>query len=390
MDTYSLKECLSVLTEKYDVNFSYINDEIPLHQRIHCSFVNQPLKILLDSICNQSSIRYFIVGAQVVLKNIEQNMSVAVKDSVVIGAIYSAQVEAVVDTNLQSVRVKIVDKYQMNKKYRKYFFSVFGKRRVPDSLIVVSSNGLKDTIVEQEKKYRYVNRMYTHTRSSIGLFAGPGIAYRTLTGDDQRYVGERNSYEKSILNYFGGFQFTHYVQSLKVSFRSGMNYITLGENGTYTEIILVPPTQTSFIGGTPIPTAKKLEYSYQNRYSFLMLPVMIGYNFHANDRLCISIYSGMSFAFLLSEHSSYEQIGNRNQKLGNTNSNPFSHSYRDVNIILPIQVEISYQVTLRTQVFIAPTFNYFLTSIFTKNDISNQMLYAVNFSVGFNYFLKRT
>jgi hypothetical protein len=356
-----------------------------LQKQIHFKLQNKSLKNLLDTVCRQADIRYFLVGTQIVLKKIEQTTA-AVKDSNTVVSVDSSNILVVPDTVNASVPAKRDDTYQMDKKYKKYFFSVFGKRRLPDSMIVVSSNGTKDTIVEKTKQYRYINKTNIHEKFAVGLFGGPGIAYRTIKGDD-RFVTERNRDESNVVNYVLGAQATYYLHSLHLSFRSSLNYMTLGEKGAYDEIILIQQQPTGG-GGSPGPPAEiTVKRSYQNRYSYLMLPVLVGYNFHINNRLNISAHSGIAFAFLVRTKSTYEETINGSQTT-NLSHNPFLHSYNDMSFVLPVQIEASYQLTSQTHLFVAPMFNYFLTSIYSKNDWNTEKPYALNFSIGLTYFFK--
>lgn len=382
----SLKECLSKLTETYSVNFSYINDEIPLQKQIQCHFVDTPLQVVLDAICKQANIRYFSVGTQIVLKNQEQ-IAVAAIDSVVVVSVDSITAQPIPDTTINSSRDRSNDTYQMNKKYRKYFFSMFGKRRVPDSMIIVSSSGT-DTIkhTEETKKYRYVNRSSMYPRFSIGAYGGGGVAYRNLSGDDW-YATERNSDEHSVPNYIFGSQLTYYLKSVHVSFRSGLQYTTFGEKGTYKEILLIPPPQSQPSGP---PTEIIITHSYQNRYNYLMLPFMAGYSFNLYRRLGVSVYSGLSMAFLLSNRSTFEQgsYGNVQNPQNVMNRNPFIHTYNNVSLVFPVQAEFFYRLSMRVHIVASSAFNYFLTSIYSKNDLSCSRPYAFDFSIGVNYFFK--
>ena len=378
LTNHSLKECLVRLSSTYRINFSYINDELPLHKQMHIAPGPQPLSVVLDSICKQADIKYLIVGTQIVLKKNEVIAATPVADSIAVEPVSIIQPDLIVDTIYLSHHAGNNGTYVRDKKYSKYFYRVFGKKRTPDSMIVVSSNGKRDTIdVRQTKqKYHYANRIYTKNKFSIGIFGGGGISYRTLSSQEI-FVTERNADESSIPSYTFGANITYYMAAQRLSFRSGINYMKFGEKGTFIEIIYSPLQP------------KEVEHHYKNHYNYLMLPFMAGYSFPISNKLGLSVHSGFAAAFLVSKKTTYAEPYMYFHSPDNLSKNPSSHTYSSAGLVLPVQMEVSYAINENLHLCTAPSFNYFLTSIYSKSDFSKQKPYAFHLTVGICYMLKR-
>ncbi len=385
LTNHSLKECLVRLSSAYQINFSYINDELPLHKQMHIAPAPQLLSVVLDSICKQADIKYLIVGTQIVLKKNEVIAAAPVPDSAAVKPVDTIQKAIIVDTIYLSGHTSSSGEYVRDKKYSKYFYRVFGKKRTPDSMIVVSSNGRRDTIDvrETKQKYHYANRIYTKNKFSIGVFGGGGISYRTLSSQDI-FVTERNADESSIASYTFGANITYYMSSQRLSFRSGISYMMFGEKGTFIETIFSPQPQP----GNP-QGPKEVEHEYKNHYNYLMLPFMAGYSFPISNKLGLSIHSGFAVAFLVAKKSTYVEPFMYFHSPDNLSKNPYSHTYSSIGLVLPVQMELSYSIGENLQLCAAPSFNYFLTSIYSKSDFSKQKPYALHVTVGICYMFKR-
>ncbi|MDN5200145.1 DUF4974 domain-containing protein [Fulvivirgaceae bacterium BMA10] len=64
----SLENILEDLTKKYNIDFSYSLDQLPLHQNISIEIDNQTLSIALQELFSIAKVEYHIIGAQMILK----------------------------------------------------------------------------------------------------------------------------------------------------------------------------------------------------------------------------------------------------------------------------------------------------------------------------------
>lgn len=67
-DAYPLSEVLEELTSRYDLQFSYANDHLPLQKKITFHSEGRALKPTLAALFESNNIRYAYIGKQVVLK----------------------------------------------------------------------------------------------------------------------------------------------------------------------------------------------------------------------------------------------------------------------------------------------------------------------------------
>jgi hypothetical protein len=75
MRNASIQEILDTLTSYDNVKFSYINDELPLQNKVGIEVTDQSLKVVLDSIFLNQGIQYIVVSKQIVLKKEERQPS---------------------------------------------------------------------------------------------------------------------------------------------------------------------------------------------------------------------------------------------------------------------------------------------------------------------------
>lgn|GEM_PF-2281398 len=391
----NLEEVIYTLSAEYNLNFSYINNEIPLKNIVCYTAVNQSLRTVLDSVCKQASVAYYIVGTQIVLKRIDLPIPVVDADSAQIINHPVDSVRVPSDTVLvrNGHRYK-PGSYRKNKDYNKYFIAVYGKRKVYDS-IVVKTKITEDSLHPEKNthKYVYVTRRYIrHLENvrnvrelfSISVFAGPGFSYRTLTSPE-KVVTDRNESESKIANLFTGVYISYYTEP-HVSLRTGLTYLNVGEKGAYSETYtVVPPNAHS----SNVPSYKTIDYSYKNQYNYLIVPLMVGYTFDISRKFHTSVYSGFSVAFLLKRKSNYQDTTSNYVPSLNIPRSPYAHSYNKLSMVLPIQIDIGYQLSSKLQAFVLPSFNYFLTSIYTKDDAAKEKPYAFNFSLGLRIMFDR-
>jgi hypothetical protein len=75
-----IKEALADLTSRYQVNFSYSSNYVPVRQRVTAKVSNVPLSTALDKLFEQTKVIYELVGEHVVLR-VEPNKSWGTKES---------------------------------------------------------------------------------------------------------------------------------------------------------------------------------------------------------------------------------------------------------------------------------------------------------------------
>lgn len=63
-----LESVLKTLSRKYGLKFSYVNNLIPLQQKVYINVKSQTLKYVLDELFKNTQVSYQLIGDQIVLK----------------------------------------------------------------------------------------------------------------------------------------------------------------------------------------------------------------------------------------------------------------------------------------------------------------------------------
>ncbi len=402
----SFKDFLSILSAEYQLNFSYINNEIPLQKQVQYTAKNKTLKNVLDSVCKQVSVQYYIIGTQIVLK------SVQVPEPIAADSLHNMPLTDTLKIKVLPADTVLISNghhftkgsYKTNKDYKKYFLSVYGKHKAPDSVIVETTIAADSSLPKKiTRKYVYANRKYLqHLKNnrtirelfSISVFAGPGVSYRTVTSSEW-LVTDRNKTESSVGNICGGLYISYFTDP-HISLRTGVSYLNFGEKGAYSDTYIDYSTTSNNQQGNPnqpsvpgAPVYKTIYHTYKNQYNYITIPLMVGYTFDVSRKFHVSVYSGMAIAFFLKMKSTYSDSAASMVSSLNITRNPYAHTYSKTSIVLPIQIDIGYQLNKKMQLFFMPGYNYFLTSIYTKDDVCKEKPYAFNFSVGIRYMFDR-
>ena len=66
--TATIQEVLTELSANYGLSFSYSNDLVPLQQQVKIGTHEQPLRDVLDKLLRNTSIRYALIGGQIILQ----------------------------------------------------------------------------------------------------------------------------------------------------------------------------------------------------------------------------------------------------------------------------------------------------------------------------------
>jgi hypothetical protein len=388
----SLEEALGRISKAYTINFTYINNEIPLQKSVKFTSKDLPLSIVLDSIFKDKGIRYLIVGTQIVLKPVEIITATVPADSVRI--VMDSSITYTGDTVSGVHTGSDIQFKQMDKEYRKYFFHVFGKRKVEDTVFVVRTKHSFDSIPVMKstrRKYVYRNKKIDEDfMFSIGVLCGPGFSFRTLSTANGYYLNDRNDSEYGLWNICTGFRLG-YSLNKHIGVRSGLIYTFVGEKGSFSQTVIdnsgppqSPPTYPQTTKFKTITT------NYSNTYHYILLPLMIGYTHDFFNRAHAAIYSGVSMAFFLSMQTTYNDPLNIPQAFNSINRDPRAHTYRSMAIVFPVEIDLRYDISKRVNVFITPGMNYFLSSIYKKDDLTQEHPFSFNLSLGIAYtFMKR-
>jgi hypothetical protein len=237
----------------------------------------------------------------------------------------------------------------------------------------------------QSYKDRFLFRNF-----SISLEYGQGITRKSFDNDPQfqEFIDFRLNNEEQLVNSSYGIKFNYHHKNWVVS--TGLDYTSIGEKLNYNlEETVIDPEGGYYLYDTiwaniinpdfeMIPMVigyditrveeyKNVKYKIDNvnRYSYIEIPALIGYNFRINQlNICPSM--GLTFGFL------YNASG-KLPKLDSTNFNEIKYNsiyLKPIATNLVFDLSLEYTFSRKYDVFIKPYFKKGLGSIYKNYPLS--------------------
>lgn len=97
----SLERVIRDIRKNYRINFSYVNNVIPLNQKVSINIQNQPLRVALDEIFKDMEVGYQVIGNQIVLKSEPKKTSQIERLELLTKPAYLPTITGVTGTNIQ-------------------------------------------------------------------------------------------------------------------------------------------------------------------------------------------------------------------------------------------------------------------------------------------------
>jgi len=346
----SIEDALNDISKRYEIDFSYANNIIPLDKRVSITQKDIPLELVLDSVFDDVGISYFIIGRMVVLK--KKNIALAGSDI------------SIRDTILAKNKTKA------------------GLRQVKDSITSAPMPPKPDSLPAKLKKdtldYQY----------GISIFWSPESSFRTLRGDSD-VAANRNTFEKSKKGFSVGVNINYYLTKF-FFFQSGLYYMNFGEKGSYTYYVnYISPKNPDHHYAPPSFYTSSGNVSYRNNYDFLGIPFLAGLK--AGGRFTISGSTGFILGVLLNRTTNYPANPYGNFRYPppttvydryQTDLDPRRHDYKTFDVIYLLNFQMAYRVNKSVSFFIAPTLKGFVTSIYTFSDPIKERPNSFGFQFG--------
>ena len=121
----------------------------------------------------------------------------------------------------------------------------------------------------------------------------------------------------------------------------------------------------------------------RNRYTYLQIPLLLGYTIFETPRLCLGIEAGPAISFLINEKKAQADINIPNGRLIKLDDN--STSRLPTNWQLWARLTIEYQFTKHWGLIINPYYKYFLTSPAQSPETGNRTTQAFGLDIGIQY-----
>jgi len=125
----------------------------------------------------------------------------------------------------------------------------------------------------------------------------------------------------------------------------------------------------------------------RNRYTYLQIPLLLGYDIFETRKFSLSIEAGPAFSFLISQKKAEPLIDIPNGRLILLQDN--SPSQQPVNWQLWVRLSIGYQFTKNWGLVIKPYYKYYLTSPAQSTESRNPSAQAIGLDVGIQYLFGR-
>lgn len=249
----------------------------------------------------------------------------------------------------------------------------------------------------------------TFKKWTFSVFGGPSLINKKLTGgSSDAYLAKRNNEETNMVSMSYGLRF-NYNFSEKMNVSIGANSLTYGEdvnystiydtetslssvskdstyldyvytavqnpNGGWDTILVTIVVDTTFMVDTTIINVSATDYAGKNRFTYLQIPVMIGYKFTFN-KLSVNARLGGSYGFLLKNTGSY---------VDNNLSDVEFPNLRKTVINMVASATIAYQLK-KLNVFIEPKFRLNSGSIITHPEFQQHYTsIGCNFGLSFDF-----
>jgi hypothetical protein len=386
-----LASVLSDLSEKYKLNFSYINESIPLGRKITAYAKNKPLSDGLYSLLLNTGIKHYFIAGQIVLVKEELLDSLGwerlpdykkSKDSVRVYGI----VKGVSKKDFQWR--KVADLFAAEG------LGTFGYTRKTDIDSTHKDTLKTDTVLSRSGVTTAAKKAAADTKIStdkhkifLNIYCTPGVtSWKLNTTTTLSELKNRNEYKGS-----GGFSFgvvLEYYFTERFFARTGLDYLTIAKNGIHTDYFV------HFFKRDRIYMQRR---NYADRYTYITVPLSAGYTLK-KGKISFRIYSGfMPAVYMGSKGATYYNIY-ENQYYFIVREAPFytqdnkeiiteKISYRRVNLMYYLAAELSCSIHKKLQITIAPSYRGGMFSIYSSDAPLKEKFSFLGIQAGIRYSL---
>lgn len=299
--------------------------------------------------------------------------------------------EEIIDSKILAVDSIVIDSLALEKEISEEF---------SDTLIKDDSHAIAEVLIPEDSNE-------TFNKWTFSVFGGPSLISKKLTGTlSDAFLAKRNNEETNIVSISYGLRL-NYNFSDKMNISIGANSLTYGEdvnystiyntetsmssvskdstyldyvytavqdsNGGWDTILTTIVVDTTFMVDTTIINVNATDYAGKNRFTYLQIPVMIGYKFTFN-KLSVNARLGGSYGVLLKNTGSY--VDNNLSKVELPN-------LRKTMINMVASATIAYQLK-KINLFIEPKFRLNSRSIIVNPEIQ-QHYTSIGCNFGFSF-----
>ena len=131
------------------------------------------------------------------------------------------------------------------------------------------------------------------------------------------------------------------------------------------------------------------DYRTMNRFSYLQVPLLLGYRFFESDRVSLTFQAGPAVSFLLGSRKSASVIEYTNARIIRVDDNTPSRVHTNWQVWGDLFLEI--RMNKKISIYFEPSFKYFLNSIVEQENVSFKAPWSVGLGIGiqFNFAAKK-
>ena len=208
--------------------------------------------------------------------------------------------------------------------------------------------------------------------------------------EDQAYAIARENSESSIYSFSAGLRMSYYWRP-NLAIRGGFNYSQINEKFRYEDpdseqIRTIITIDTVVIGGVTTVTMDTstiiikgvAEIQHQNRYKFLDIPLLVGYEI-PYQRYNVTLNGGVLFNFAFSQTGRFLNPALEVQDLS---ASDFNNS---LGLSMYASIGLAYRLDDRFSILVEPNVRHFLGSITTTNYPLEQNYTTIGLLTGLRY-----
>ena len=369
-------------TEVLDSNKESMGDSISINENRSTELIASKDSVLIDKEITQ------IVSDTIMRGSLVNENEITTGD---LGT--TAAEKEIIDSTILDSETILKDSLLLEKEIPKEFSDTLSK---DDSLAIA------EVLIPEDSNE-------TFNKWTFSVFGGPSLINKKLTGgSSDAYLAKRNNEETNIVSMSYGLRL-NYNFSEKINISIGANSLIYGEdvnystiydtetslssvskdstyldyvytavqdsNGGWDTILTTIVVDTTFMADTAIIEVNATDYAGKNRFTYLQIPVMIGYKFTFN-KLSVNIRLGGSYGVLLKNSGSYVDNNVSNIELPNL---------RKTMINMVASTTIAYQLK-KMNVFVEPKFRLNSGSIIIHPEFQQHYTsIGCNFGLSFDF-----
>ena len=125
------------------------------------------------------------------------------------------------------------------------------------------------------------------------------------------------------------------------------------------------------------------DYRTQNRYSYLQIPLLLGYRIFVSNRISMTFQTGPAISLLLGSRKSDPVIEYSNARIIRVDENTPSRIYTNWQLWANVYLEM--RMNKQVSIYLEPTFKYFLKPMVSQENVHFKAPWTIGLGVGLQF-----